>query len=537
MKLEFGRAALISVYDKTGIEDFARQLRDWEWDILASGGTAKYLTEHGVPVHDVADLVGGGPILGHRVVTLSREIHAGLLARNSLEDQTDLQRLGIPRIGLVCVDLYPLETAITAEEATDESVRETTDIGGPALLRAAAKGRRIVICRPEQRERVLRWIDVGQPERERFLDQLVAEAELLCAEYALTSARYWSRHQINGVTSRRSANLKYGENPWQQPAELHATQTNDPLALPKFNQLCGSPLGYCNYTDLDRALNTLTLCAAALDKPGFDRQKIAIGVKHGNPCGAGYGSTASQATKRMLTGNLIAIFGGSVIVNYKLTLPRAYALFSHMMPEGSFRRLDLVVTPAITESALQFVSQRGCRVLVNDSLGDLSSTFGLDRDWRYRQVRGGLLLQPAPNLVLNLQDPEIELYGDRLSELESDLLLAWAIGSTSVSNTVCLVKNGQLIGNGCGQQDRVTACRHAVEKAIEAGHETTGAVAYSDSFFPFVDGPAVLAGAKVRAVLTCSGSVRDREVMRFFQANGITVYAVPHTIGRGFFGH
>jgi len=538
MKFEHGRAALISVFDKTGIEDFARILYGWGWDILASGGTAKYLAEHGVPVHDVANLVGGGAILGHRVVTLSREIHAGLLARRTDEDRAELKRLGIPWIGLACVDLYPLEAAINAEDTSDDSVIESTDIGGPTILRSAAKGRRIVISQPNQREMVLEWMRYGCRGHDMMINYLAAEAERVCAEYALRSAEYWSRGQITGLIGCQQTRLKYGENPWQTPAALFSAESSDPLAVPNFEQIQGAPMGYCNYTDLDRLLTTATLLAATISKNGISIPKIAVGVKHGNPCGASYdGSDACETARRMLQGDPRAIFGGAVLVNYGLTIPRTRNLFTHGMPAGKTRKLDLVVAPDVSKSAREYLRNINVRVLVNRGLFDLNAARDLDHTRRIRPVRGGMLVQPANDFVLDFSEPQLETHGRELSDLVPDMALAWAIGSTTTSNTVCLVKNGQLIGNGCGQQDRVTACKHTIEKAREAGHNTKDAVAYSDSFFPFIDGPELLVKAGVKAVLTCSGSVNDRKVFDFFCDNGVTVYAIPHKIARGFFGH
>src|SRR5687768_6882647 len=175
--------ALISVYDKAGITDFARELIKLDWNIYASGGTAKALSAAKIAVTDIAKLVGGGAILGHKVVTLSREIHAGLLADDSKEDETELKRLKIPRIDLVCGDLYPLQEEVDKSDATEESVREQTDMGGPAMLRSAAKGRRIVISKSEQRQPVLEWLKLGMPNKDVYLRRLAAEAETVVAAY------------------------------------------------------------------------------------------------------------------------------------------------------------------------------------------------------------------------------------------------------------------------------------------------------------------------------------------------------------------
>ena len=190
--------ALLSVYDKNGIVDFAKELVGLGWEILASGGTAKALTDAGIPVTDVASLVGGGAILGHRVVTLSREIHAGLLATDSPADVAELAKLNIPRIDLVCVDLYPLKEEIAKPGSTRESVIEKTDIGGPTMIRSASKGRRIVICDPKDRMKVVEWLKAGKPDEHNFINSLCAKSEAVVADYCLTSARYHSQGTLDG---------------------------------------------------------------------------------------------------------------------------------------------------------------------------------------------------------------------------------------------------------------------------------------------------------------------------------------------------
>lgn len=183
------RNALLSVFSKDGITEFAQELLGLDFDLYASGGTAKHLLAAGLPVVDVATIVGE-PILGHRVVTLSREIHAGLLSEDTPDDNAELQRIGVPRFDLVCVDLYPLKEAITNDDATEESVKEKTDIGGPAMLRAAAKGRRIVVSLPEQRQKVLDWLKAGEPDRDTALRAMAGAAEMVCACYAMLSGSF-----------------------------------------------------------------------------------------------------------------------------------------------------------------------------------------------------------------------------------------------------------------------------------------------------------------------------------------------------------
>ena len=259
------RTALLSVYDKTGIVEFAQELVRLGWVIYSSGGTAGVLAEARVPVADVAELVGGGAILGHRVVTLSREVHAGLLARPVDEDFAELESLGIPFIDLVCVDLYPLAEEIAKPGATSESVMETTDIGGPTMLRSAAKGRRIVIADPAQRAEVLDWLRAGEPEPEAFRTRLGAAAEAIVAGYCLASARYHSGGTIEGTVGIQRLVAKYGENAWQAPAALFSTTHPDPLSLDRFQVVAGTAPSYNNLAEIDRELQTITHLAAGND--------------------------------------------------------------------------------------------------------------------------------------------------------------------------------------------------------------------------------------------------------------------------------
>lgn len=208
------------MYNKTGIVEFARELVALGWNLFSSGGTAKAITAAGVPVSDVATLIGGKAILGHRVVTLSRQVHAGILARATKDDLTELESEGIPWIGLVCVDMYPLKEEIGKSGSTSESVIEKTDIGGPTMLRSAAKGRRIVMCDAADRPRVIEWLKAGEPDKDAFLTGLVAKAEAVVADYCLASATYHGHGEYAGVVGKRVIPCRYGENGYQTPASV-----------------------------------------------------------------------------------------------------------------------------------------------------------------------------------------------------------------------------------------------------------------------------------------------------------------------------
>lgn len=535
------KVALLSVYEKTGIVEFAKELLELGWEILASGGTAKTIAAAGLPVKDVADLVGGGPILGHRVVTLSREIHAGLLARDCEEDREEMKKLGLPFIGLVCVDLYPLETEIKKAGSSPESVIEQTDTGGLAMLRSAAKGRRIVIADPADRPKVIDWLKDGRPNEQEFINRLAAKAEAVCAHYALLSARYHSDGFYDGMVGEQVLSLKYGENPWQKPAALFRALgiNDDPLSCHRCQIVAGTDPSFINITDEDRLLQTITHIAAAFDANRGKVPFIAVGVKHGNPCGAAFGDEPAEVLRQMISGDTLAIHGGWVIANFAVTDELAEILLSYKVEQGR-RLLDGLVAPAFSPQAIETLKRKKdkCRFIVQPALEKLGKD-SLDAARRLRPVRGGFLTQPNYTLILDFHHPDLKVYGEWTEAQKDSLILAWAIGSTSNSNTITVVKveERQLIGNGVGQQDRVGAARLAIWRADRMAHNTDGAVAYSDSFFPFPDGPAELAKAGVKVIFASSGSVKDKEVIATCQDAVVTLVMLPDAEVRGFFGH
>ncbi len=541
---DWQKNALISVYHKDGIVEFARVLIKLGWRLLASGGTAKKLAEAKISVRDVAELVGGGAILGHRVVTLSRELHAGLLARPTFDDQRELERKNLPFIGLVCADFYPLKEAIAKPDATIDSVVEMTDIGGPCLVRSAAKGGRIVISDPKDRGWVLEKLKANGDLPPADYQRLRAKAEKLVAAYILDSARYHGQGEFEGLIGQQVTTCKYGENPYATPASLYALSTEDPLALDQFRLIEGTSPSFMNYTDLDRLLQTITHIAAGFEVNFGRVPPIAIGVKHGNPCGTAVGSDPAEVMKKMLLSDPEAIFGGLVMVNFELTADLAEIL--SINPKGNGRLiLDGVICPNISSEAVGKLKRKNnkCRVLVNPALASLSGA-SLDQERRIRPVRGGFLAQPNYTYVLDLKDPRLEISDEKAKSIDQlpeetaeDLVLAWAIGATSNSNTTTLVKDGQLIGNGVGQMSRVRSCELALKKAADAGHDSSNGVAYTDSFFPFDDGPRVLARGGIKTIFSSSGSIRDEETRKCCQDRGVLLIQLPDTVCRGFFNH
>ncbi len=312
-------------------------------------------------------------------------------------------------------------------------------------------------------------------------------------------------------------------------------QIDDPLAIGRFVLIEGSALSYNNLIELDRQLQTITHIAAAFDVDG-NVSAIALGTKHGNACGAAVADTPHVAAQLMLTGDTRAIFGGCVMLSFAVDEQVAAVLIRYAS-EGR-RLFDLVAAASFTDEAIELLARKHgkCRVLANPALGALDRG-SLDTAPWHRAVRGGVLEQPNYTFVLDLADPAVEHHGALTPAQERDLLLAWAVGSTSNSNTTTLVRGGQLLGNGVGQQDRVGGCALAITRARDAGHDTAGAAAYSDSFFPFPDGPQVLIDAGVTAIFCTTGSLRDDLVRQTLLDAGVALAQLPDREARGFFGH
>lgn len=332
---------------------------------------------------------------------------------------------------------------------------------------------------------------------------------------------------------------RYGENKWQKPAGLYTTPSDDPLALPRF-QLVGGDPSYVNWCDVDRGLATMTHIAAAFAHKEDESCSIAAIFKHGNACGASLSFTSrTEALKGAIDGDPEAAFGGVVLMNFDLTSYCAENLKLHRVPTGSRRVLDGFIAPAMYSEAIVMLGRKDGRgfFLANPALEWLSRE-SLDTEPIERRVRGGFLTQPNFTFVLDWVNPALRWYGPELTpEQKRDLLLAWAVGSTSTSNTITLARESRIIANATGQQSRVLGCELAILKAKRAGNDSAGCVAYSDSFFPFPDGPKVLIDAGITAIFASSGSIRDQETIKLCEERGITLCLIPDTDGRGFYGH
>jgi phosphoribosylaminoimidazolecarboxamide formyltransferase/IMP cyclohydrolase len=478
--------ALISVYDKSGLAEFAGGLAELGAELVASGGTAAFLEEHGLEVTPVESLTEVPELLGGRVKTLHPNVHAGILARRDREDDLEaLAEHGIEPFDLVCVNLYPFES--------DPGV-ELIDVGGPAMLRAAAKNFAHVtpVSRPEQYEPVLAELrsDGGiSPETRRRLAQ---EAFALTAGYDAAVAGWLCDEPLpDRLTASfdKRLDLAYGENPHQRAA--YYAQRGSAHLLSGVEQLHGRELSFINLYDLAAA----RLLLAGLDGPA------CVIVKHANPCGAAEGETVEEAFRRALAGDPLSAFGLVCAVNRPVG--------AELGAELAERFVDVLLAPDYEESALEALRRKpDPRILRGGA--------ELAHDLDVKRVPGGLLVQERDT---SLDDFEL-VCGELSDPQRADALFAWRVCKHVTSNAIVLARDRMTLGIGAGQQSRVDAVKLAVDKARDRGHELAGAVLASDAFFPFADGPQVALEAGVTAIVQPGGSRRDDEVIAAVRAAG-----------------
>jgi phosphoribosylaminoimidazolecarboxamide formyltransferase/IMP cyclohydrolase len=497
--------ALISVYDKSGIDAFVHGLAELGWELVASGGTAAHIEGLGLSVTTVESLTGFPELLGGRVKTLHPNIHAGILARRALEeDRTALAEHWIEPIDLVCVNLYPFEQAAAVPGVSDDDVIEMIDVGGPALLRAAAKNHESVtpVCRPEDYERVLDELRAGEiaPETRRML---AAAAFSLTAAYDAAIASWLGeRDQLPDLlipVFEKRLDLPYGENPHQHAAYYAERGTRRQL-LSRVEQLHGRELSFNNLNDLD---------AARRLAHEFGRPACVI-VKHANPCGVAVAATIEEAYERALAADPVSAYGGVVVLNRAVSAALGDSLAEQFV--------EVLLAPGYDESALQALTRKPATRILHDL--ERRAVDPSERD--FKRVLGGLLVQDRD---LEAGGPEgMEVVTGEPSEAEwDDLTFAWRVCKHVTSNAIVLAKGLQTIGIGAGQMSRVDAVRIAVGKARELGHSLDGASLASDAFFPFPDGPQIALDEGVTALIQPGGSKRDDEVVAAVESAGASM--------------
>ncbi len=532
------RRALISVSDKTGLEQLAQDLHALEIEIISTGGTLTAIQAADVPAIGISDYTGSPEILNGRVKTLHPKVHAGILYKRDNDDHVgELTLVNANSIDLVIVNLYPFQQTVATPGAKRDEIIENIDIGGPTLIRGAAKNADFVtvVTSPTDYAELVRQLQENDCTTDlEFRQNCAQKAFFMTAVYDIAIAEYLGNGRYAGFIGELVRKHRYGENPYQFPSGLYTLHSDDPLALNQFTQAEGGDPGYVNDTDLDRLLQTLTHIAATFKENGRKFRYYAVGVKHGNACGASFGNDKLTVLRNMIRGNPRAIWGGMIITNFTINAAEARILRMYMVNKKK-RILDGVFAPKITSEAIAILKRPkgACKMLVNPAL----STPELDTARWFRRVRGGFLLQPNFTYIFRFDNKSVERFG-KLSRAQKDnLLLAAAICQTSNSNTTTLVMRRMLIGNGMTRPDRCDATTLSVTNAREQGHDPEGAVAVTDSFFPFDDGPRVLIKAGISAILTVFGSLGDAIVKKTITEAGITLIWLPVYEGRMFFGH
>ena len=509
------RRALVSVYDKTGLEELVRGLHDAGVTLVSTGGSAKLIEGLGLPVTKVEDLTGFPECLDGRVKTLHPRVHAGILADRRLDSHVQqLADLEVEPFDLVVSNLYPFTQTVASGASPDECV-EQIDIGGPSMVRAAAKNHPSVaiVTSPERYADVLAATSAGGFTLEQR-KQLAAEAFVHTASYDVAVASWMGNVLTDssdgtgfpawvGATWERSAVLRYGENP-HQAAALYRSG-HGPAGLAGAEQLHGKEMSYNNYVDTDAARR------AAYD---FDEPAVAI-IKHANPCGVAVGGDVAEAHARAHACDPVSAFGGVIAANRPVSVEMARQVAEVFT--------EVIVAPGYEDGAVEVLQgKKNIRILVCEDL----QRGGVET----RPVSGGLLMQQRDSFQAEGDDPSAWTLatGEAASpEVLADLAFAWRACRSAKSNAILLAKDGASVGIGMGQVNRVDSCKLAVERAnslAEGTERARGAVAASDAFFPFEDGPQVLIDAGVTAIVQPGGSVRDELTIEACKAAGVTMY-------------
>ncbi len=506
------RRALLSVSDKTGLVPFATGLADLSFELVSTGGTARALRDAGLSVTDVADVTGFPEIMDGRVKTLHPAVHAGLLARSGIDDEI-LSAHGIQGIDLLAVNLYPFESTIASENCSAEKAIENIDIGGPAMLRAAAKNhaRVTVVVDPNDYKRVLDAVRTGAPSTDLRSD-LAITAFRHTARYDAAIARYLSEQDGGGerfpdsltLGWQRVSTLRYGENE-HQTAAYYCDPDRRPGTVVSATQLQGKLLSFNNVADADAALQ----CVKAFPEPA------CVIVKHTNPCGIATASSALDAYRAAYATDPTSAFGGVIAFNRPLESGAATEIIDQQF-------VEVIIAPKITAAALERVAtKQNIRVLEIGEFPGAAERTG--SRWELRSIEGGLLIQDSD--VGDAANAKLDIVTARepsAAEL-ADMRFAWTVARFVKSNAIVYARDGRTLGIGAGQMSRVVSSRIAAMKAADEGLVLNGAAMASDAFFPFRDGIDAAAEHGITAVIQPGGSVRDDEVIKAADGHGMAM--------------
>jgi len=509
------KRALISVSEKSGIVEFARALRTYDVEIISTGGTARLLSANGIPVTEVSDYTGFPEMLDGRVKTLHPMIHGGILARRDLDSHRQvMDRHGIRLIDLVVVNLYPFEHTVARKDCGLELAIENIDIGGPTLLRAAAKNHTAVTVVVDNRDfdTVLGEMKAhagSVTDTMRF--HLAVKAFEHTARYDGAIANYLGAVKPGGGQLRfpatfnsqfvKAQDMRYGENPHQQAAFYREHDAADACVATAI-QLQGKELSFNNVADTDAALE----CVKSFDEPA------CVIVKHANPCGVAVADTALDAYQHAYITDPTSAFGGIIAFNRALDAATARAIVDRQF-------VEVIIAPSITHEARAVLAgKQNVRVL---ECGDWGPERPAALD--FKRVTGGLLVQDRDNATLDQAELRVVTRRAPTANELKDLLFAWTVVKFVKSNAIVYCKAGRTVGVGAGQMSRVYSARIASIKAADAGLEVRGSVMASDAFFPFRDGLDQAAEAGVTAVIQPGGSMRDQEVIEAADQHGIAM--------------
>ncbi len=509
------KQALISVSDKTGVLDFARTLSAMGVNILSTGGTAKLLADNGVKVTEVADYTGFPEMLDGRVKTLHPKVHGGILARRDFpEHVAALAQHAIPTIDMVVVNLYPFQQTIAKEQCTLEDAIENIDIGGPAMLRSAAKNHKdvIVICDPSDYARVLAELKAGNGEATYETKFALAKKVFAhTAQYDGAITNYFTSLGQDKQHASRSAypatlnlhfekmqEMRYGENPHQSAAFYRDTKAIAG-ALANYTQLQGKELSYNNIGDADAAWECVKT---------FGETACVI-VKHANPCGVAIGASALEAYSKALQTDPTSAFGGIIAFNCELDGNAAEAVAKQFV--------EVVIAPSFTEHAKQILAAKQNVRLLQVPLGAELNAHD------FKRVGGGLLVQSPDAKNVALSELKIVTKKQPTPQQLQDLMFAWRVAKFVKSNAIVFCGNGMTLGVGAGQMSRVDSARIATIKAQNAGLSLVGSAVASDAFFPFRDGLDVVVQAGATSVIQPGGSMRDQEVIDAADEQGVVM--------------
>jgi phosphoribosylaminoimidazolecarboxamide formyltransferase/IMP cyclohydrolase len=498
------RRALISVTDKTGVAEFAAGLERLGVEVISTGGTAAALADAGVNVRPVEEVTGQPEILGGRVKTLHPRLHAALLAvRDDPEHMATLEAEGVEPIDLVCVNLYQFERTVARLDVSEAEAVENIDIGGPTMIRAAAKNHRYVavVVSPASYDAVLAELEEsGGTISGATRHWLANEAFASTARYDAAISRWFgTRYELfpsHVVTTwEKFLDLSYGENP-HQGAALYTEVGARSHVLSRVAKLHGKDLSFNNVLDLDSARRLVE---------EFDRPACAI-VKHNNPCGVAVADEIEDAYERALACDPLSAFGGVIALNREVSLPLAERLHQNFV--------EVLIAPGYGGGALEVLQQKEAIRILEDT--ERRATTPVERD--VKRVRGGFLVQDADRVDEAREQMEVPTETAPTEQQWDDLLFAWKVCRHVRSNAIVLAKDGATLGIGAGQMSRVDSVRIAIDKAHEArGDEAAsvlaGSVCASDAFFPFPDGPETAMEAGVTALIQPGGSKRDGEVV------------------------